>query len=526
MTGLLRRVTALEALALAALAAVSCVSLVLVLVRAVNQGGTWAGGDGLLVTDQLQYLNWLRQAGHHVAVANLYDLAPGPRSFVHPGVLLSGLLDRLGLGIRLAYLVWKPVAVLALWAAALLLARRFLARAGDRTLALVLALLACSPAAALVGWTGWGGPGTHFQFDFASGEVWPGFSLSGYEFSALAVAAVPLGLLAYERGRDGDARWVGLAALAGLVAAWLQPWQGATYAGVLVVAELAARRVERRPWRASARTLVPALAATGAPLVYYLALSRLDASWRLAGLVNELPRWPWWVSLAVLGPLGLPALLAYARRPRDWGEWALRAWVPMGLLVFVQPAGTFPAHAFQGLELPLAVLAVAGVRERLLGARAFGLAPAALVVAVLVVPGTAYRIDRFAGELAADRQAFVLRPGERAALGFLARDRRPGGVLAPIYSGAVIPAWTGRETWIGAGSWTPDYEARRRATESLFEGHLGRRAAGALVRRSGAAFLLTDCHHPAGRRLALGSVAGPPRRFGCAAVYRVRRVSP
>ncbi len=114
MRGLLRRVTLPEALVLAALAAVSCVSLVLVLVRAAEKGGTWAGGDGLLVTDQLQYLNWLRQAGHHVAVANLYDLAPGPRSFVHPGVLLSGLLDRLGLGIRLAYLVWKPVAVLAL----------------------------------------------------------------------------------------------------------------------------------------------------------------------------------------------------------------------------------------------------------------------------------------------------------------------------------------------------------------------------------------------------------------------------
>ena len=35
--------------------------------------------------DQMQYLNWLRQAAEHVLVGNLYDLAPGPRTSCIPG---------------------------------------------------------------------------------------------------------------------------------------------------------------------------------------------------------------------------------------------------------------------------------------------------------------------------------------------------------------------------------------------------------------------------------------------------------
>ena len=56
-----------------------------------------------------------------MAVANLYDLEDGPHSFVHPGVVVSGLLHRAGLGVVAAYMVWKPVAVLVLFAGALAL---------------------------------------------------------------------------------------------------------------------------------------------------------------------------------------------------------------------------------------------------------------------------------------------------------------------------------------------------------------------------------------------------------------------
>ena len=190
-----------ELAALAALFALSIAVLAGLLVRVWIHGGVVTGSDGYLVVDQLQYLNWLRQAGHHVAVANLYDLAPGPRSFVHPGVIISGLLNRLGLGLVASYMVWKIPAVAALFAGSLLYVRRFIDGTGARAAALALALFACSPVSALVGWGHIGSPGTKFNFDFIGGELWPGTYLWGYMFTAVAVGLVPLGLLAYERER-------------------------------------------------------------------------------------------------------------------------------------------------------------------------------------------------------------------------------------------------------------------------------------------------------------------------------------
>ena len=142
-----------EAGALLVLFALACAPLAGLLLRVWTQGGVVTGGDGFLVADPLQYLTWLREAGEHVGVANLYDLDDGPAAFVHPGVLLSGLAHRLGLGVVAAYMIWKPVAVLALFAAAVALTRRFLVRRDDRRLALVLALFSASPVAALVGWS-------------------------------------------------------------------------------------------------------------------------------------------------------------------------------------------------------------------------------------------------------------------------------------------------------------------------------------------------------------------------------------
>ena len=142
-----------EAGALLVLFALACAPLAGLLLRVWTQGGVVTGGDGFLVADPLQYLTWLREAGEHVGVANLYDLDDGPAAFVHPGVLLSGLAHRLGLGVVAAYMIWKPVAVLALFAAAVALTRRFLDRRDDRRLALVLALFSASPVAALVGWS-------------------------------------------------------------------------------------------------------------------------------------------------------------------------------------------------------------------------------------------------------------------------------------------------------------------------------------------------------------------------------------
>ncbi len=204
------------------------------------------------------------------------------------------------------------------------------------------------------------------------------------------------------------------------------------------------------------------------------------------------------------------------RAPDDVAGWALRLWPVAALVVFVSPAGTFPAHAFQGLALPLAVLAVLGLGDRM------GRAATVAALVLLVVPGTLYRVDELRAAVNAGRQPFFLTDGEHAALRWLDTTPVRGGVLAPLYTGLLVPAWTRRETWVGAGSWTPGFDARTQAAERLFSGRMSRAAAEALVRRSGARFVLSDCHGRADVRALLGRVPAPPRRFGCATVWEVR----
>ena len=57
----------------------------------------------------------------------------------------------------------------------------------------------------------------------------------------------------------------------------------------------------------------------------------------------------------------------------------------------------------------------------------------------------------------------------------------------------MIPYRTGREVYVGALSWTPDWDARVRETHALFEGDMAPAEAQALARRSGARFAFVDC---------------------------------
>jgi hypothetical protein len=517
-----RRLDRFEAGVLAALAALGVAVLGGLLLKVWLRGGVVTGADGYLVADPMQYLDWARQAGEHGLIGNNQDLAPGDRDFLHPGLLVSGLAWRLGAGPAIAYLIWKPVAIVALFAGSLALVRRFLERRDDRRLGLVLALFSCSPVAAVVGWGGLGDSGDKLAIDFVTGELWAGSYLWGYLFTAIAVGLLPLALLAYERGRaGGSASLRALAAVAALLCGWLQPWQGATFA--IVVAATECLFVARRGRAAldAARDLAGPLAATAAPLAYYALLGHLDDSWALAARVNDLPRWPLWVLVAGLALLALPAAFAYRLPAPGFGDVALRAWPLAALVVYWQPFGTFPFHAFQGLSPPLVVLGMLALRARL-GERPIRLGPAAAAVVALAAVGTAYRVGNMADAVHVARQPFTLTADERAALRRLDELPEPGGVLAPVYTGIVVPAYTGRETWIGAGSWTPDQPARVRAAEDLFGGRLDPAAAAALVRRSGARFVLSDCHGRADLERTLAAVAGPPRRFGCATLWRVR----
>jgi hypothetical protein len=507
---------------LAVLVALAGLSLA-VLAALLTKGRALTGADGVLAADQLQYFTWIREASEHALIGNRYDFLPDDRTFLHPGFLISGGIHALGLSVPLSYLLWKPVAVVLSFAAALLYSRRLLPAGGARRAALVLILFAVMPASALVAWSNWGGNPRQYTFDFISGEMWSGQYLWGYLMTAIAVFLMPLVLLGVERWRrDRRTRTLVLSALGALLVGWLQPWQGATLALIVLVTELIAAR--RRDGASAAIFAIPG--AVAIPSLYYWGLSHWDPAWELASESNAAGSqptwsWPWWAIALTLAPLAIPAALAYRGRVRDWQEIAVRVWPFAALAVYLLPLGTFPYHSFQGLAIPLSILAVQGVVSVWRRPRPV-LVVAAL--ALMTLPGIAHKLEVAVNSVRAAGDPYFVFAGEQAAMDALQVDPRPGGVLAPAYAGHMLPYKTGREVYVGALSWTPDWERRVVDTQRLFEGDPPDSEARAFVERSGARFVFVDCR-PGLRDLepVLRPLLESVRRFDCATLYVLRR---
>jgi hypothetical protein len=487
----------------------------------------WTGTDGPFIGDQMQYLGWIRDSAHGVLIGNPFVLDGSHRAFAHPGLMISGVLNRLGLPAAAAYLVWKPIAIVALFVAIRAYVHRMLDGTAQRRVALVLAALAFTPVPAVLDWSNllehpiFGRNIVYFHA--IAFDMWPTLYLWGYPFTALAVAAMVGCFLVYERDRaSGKATpWP---PLLGLLCAWLQPWQGSTVLAVIVGAEaMLWFGTRRRPPR---RLVVSTSAATALPLLYYAILSKVDASWELAGEANRFDPWPWWTPFAAIAPLLILAALSYGRRPRGFQDIVARVWLPAVFILYwlisYSSFGTFPLHTVQGLSIPLAVLAVSGAATlpmpRLRTAR---VAVAIIATAAFTIPATGRQLDRTRDGVLASREPYLITADERTALAYVENAPGAGGVLAPVYLGQTVPGLTGRKTWVGIASWTPDYKARVARANALFDGRLARRDAREFVRSTGARFLVSDCRDRADLASDLGPILTAVRRFGCATVYRV-----
>ena len=499
---------------LALLALYGTLPLVAMLRHAGAADVVFAGADGPFVADQFQYMTWIREYGDHLLAANTLDVAAGDRVFFHPMFFVSGLGVRAGLSVELTYLLWKPVAIAALFLAFRAYVWRFVEGAWPRLAALAIALFFASPLAALVDWAGVGSVARRDELNVAAGESFPASLLWGYLPAALSVALMPAFLLGVERIARAErpaARELAWVSACGALASWLHPWQGEVLV-LVVVAAVALERFPRRRW-----ILAVPVGATAAPLFYYFALSRLDPDWELAQQANELQgQLPLWAALVALAPLVAVAAFGLRTMTESLGDRMLLAFIPATLLVLVALSPSFPQHALEGVSLPLGILAVRAAARVPRPAAA-----TAALVAVLTLPGMAWWLDWMHDTVDAGGQPHYLQQGERDALEYLESEGQPGPLLTDAYLGSLVPVKTGRTTWVGHPSWTRGYDERARQVAALLDGRMPRPQAVRVVRESRAAYILVDCASARTAPGALRTLVGERRQFGCASVYRV-----
>jgi hypothetical protein len=473
----------------------------------------WTGIDGEFPVDQMQYLAWVQDASHHVLVSDLFTLRSTPHDYLQPMVAISGGLTAAGMAPWLALLVWKPVALGAIFFAVRAYCRSALPSPWERRAAIALGLFAASYK--------------------TLGDEWIPFLSWGYPFGLIALAAMVGALVAYDRARK-EGRYLWLAPALGLLAAWLHPWQGellilVVIGGELIVRGTALRVPGLRGWLGPSRSLLlPAatVVATALPLVYYAILEHADSTWRLAETVTRHHPWSLGGALLPLVPLLVLAATAYRRPPASFIALTARVWPLAALVVWLLTkagVGATPLHAWTGVSVPLALLAVEGVQG--LGLRRIPAHPwiAALAVAALTIPGSYLMMEPAKAYIAPSTgNQNLITPSEQRALRYLANNPQSGGVLSSYTLGDAVPGETGRHTYAGDYRWSGShYEARERAAWELLRGSLRGAAGRRFVLGSGARFILANCGARANLALTLGPINLIVRRFGCAAVYAI-----
>jgi hypothetical protein len=487
----------------------------------------WTGTDGPYIGDQMQYLGWIQDAGHHVLIGNPFDTKADSGDFLNPLLLVSAVLTRFGFSASASYLVWKPVAVVVFFLATHAYVYRMVRGTSQRRCALVLALFFTSPVASFVLHISAIPPLDRFVLPVASNEMWPILYLWGYPLTAIAIGSMCFCLLCYERDRSlGQIRLV--APVLSLLCAWLQPWQGATIVGTLVLSELVMWSRERK---LQIGLLAATAGAAAVPLVYFSALGHFDPVWKAGGVADQ-SHAPFLSLLIVIAPLAIPALLAYRLPIRHYQSVIVRIWPVVAVLeveiIDRGGIGTYGLHALQGLSIPLAVLAVIGVASlRIHVPRPLKAVLATALVLFILLPNGWKSLNNArtvgVGPLYGNDPYFITRD-EQDALDYLKDTSEPGSVLAPSFIGELVPAETARNTWVGNYTWTPNDSHRAASANALFSGKLSTSQATRLIRSSHARFLLSDCSMNANlSNLKFVLDVKATRYFGCTTVYRVSK---
>jgi len=293
--------------------------------------------------------------------------------------------------------------------------------------------------------------------------------------AAFQGAAIVLTLAAAERGQ---LRLGLLAGLAWLAEASIHAQMPILLWGALGVA-LVIRPVSPRGYLAALLAVAIALPYVAYSYVEFRAspeVLRWSAQWR-----NNLPPDVLSLSLAlapqlILAAFALPALIR--RRSRD--DVFLLAWLILlaAILWLPNPAGNLRRRFFDGIYMPLVVLAARGmfgaIVPRLRSLRGRRLLPFAWVAVSTI--GSAFLIG--APLLYAHAAEYSLSSGEYRGLTWLSAQA-PGAVLSTARMGLYIPAYSADSVYVGQYSETYNYEAKGRLAERALS---GRTSAAALAR--------------------------------------------
>ncbi|HTU85489.1 MAG TPA: hypothetical protein VMF57_07930 [Solirubrobacteraceae bacterium] len=505
---------------------------ILVALDAAAHHRVFLGVAGYYPMDGLQYLAWVRDA-HDGLIRNLYG-SLGKAVFVHPMYSLSGVVQgAFGVGSVAIMAFWKALAALVLVGGCLALVTRYIpsGQVGRRAAALVLALFGgFTPVVGLLAWLDPWQRGSDFAR--AAGDLVPAMSLWDYAPLAIALGLMPIVIERIERlvtGRS-DRRTTVVASAAGLLVAWLHPWQGITLialTGGLVLWRALEARSPRGSWverwgigavRGQAIPLAVVTGATALPVLYYMLLSHLDAGWATseqnsvgAAVIPGL------VTLTCVVPLALAGLLAARRTARDPRTRVLLLWLLATLFtITISPSGQY--RALDGVAIPVALLVVRAWPARPLGGRRRLLAVAA--VAATLVPFAVFAVEAFGHLRSPEVTAYteLARSDVRAARVAAARAGA-APVLAPAELGTAIPALTDAVSWVGHPIWTPDYTERKDEAMLLFAGAMTPGQARRFVRSTGARALVEPCGSTGNLQVALAPLGFRVITVGCARVY-------
>ena len=483
--------------------------------HAAHDGLTWTGTDGYYIVDQMQYLSWIQSAAHHGLISNLFVLRGTPSDYFQPAIIVSGVVAAVGVPSWLALLLWKPVAVASLFFAMRAVANRSFSSVVHRRAALALGV-------------GFGSFTVIFGSLGIVGDMMPTWLSWGYPFGLLSVALITFAVVRYDRMRVAG-RPDCICGLLGALASTIHPWQGETLILLVLFAEAFRWRdlllwYRTAQWRRLALPLLT-VGLTALPLLYYLILGHLDLSWKLARVQSK-HAFPFSAIAIGIAPLAIPALLGYRGRPESMLELLLRLWAPVAIVIYIFSAtglSATPLHAFNGITIPLAALAVKGVTRTSLRTLPRARLVATGVIALGIIPANAYALATAHNFVdPAGGNANFITHDEHAALHYLAKNREPGGVLTQFYLGEAVPGATGRRTFVGNCLWSePNCMPRAAAADALFRGQDTRAQARRLVRQSGARFLLASCAPHANLARRLGRLVVSTTHFGCAAVYEL-----